>query len=95
MRSDMLEKDVERYFVEQCRCLGWDTVKVGIMGYPDRLVILPGGRCAWAELKTDMGSASKLQRIQIKKLLEKGHIAGIVYGKSGVDDFLESLKRWS
>ena len=50
----MLEKTIERKLVEVVRCAGGlcpKFVSPGMDGMPDRLVLMPGGRMAFVELK--------------------------------------------
>ena len=50
----MLEKDIERYLRDEVKALGGLCLKLvcpGFTGVPDRLILLPGGVIAFAELK--------------------------------------------
>ena len=50
----MLEKDIERHLRDGVRALGGLCLKFvtpGFTGVPDRIVIMPGGRIAFVELK--------------------------------------------
>ena len=61
-----LEKDIERKLREMVerrggKCLKW--VCPGWSGVPDRIVLLPGGRCVFVETKRPKGGElSKLQK---------------------------------
>lgn len=49
-----LEKDIEAYFVRQCKKRGWKAEKFvspGRRSVPDRLVSKPGGAVFYCELK--------------------------------------------
>ena len=48
----MLEKQVEQYLVKQVKTLGGLSLKLtSLIGIPDRLVLLPGSRLVFIELK--------------------------------------------
>ena len=52
--DDPLEKDIEAYFVRQCKKRGWKAEKFtspGRRSVPDRFVSKPGGRVFFCELK--------------------------------------------
>ena len=55
----MLEKDLEKKLVDGIKargglCLKW--VSPGSRGVPDRILLLPGGRIAFAEMKRPKGA---------------------------------------
>ena len=92
----VLEKDIERKLVKGVRALGgmankW--VSPGNVGVPDRVVVLPGGRVIFVELKTDTGVVSPIQERQIKKLKDLGVDVRVVRGVNEVDDFLKKEAR--
>lgn len=91
----MLEKEVERKLSLGVRALGGRSYKFtspGNVGVPDRIVIMPGGKISFAELKTDHGRLSKMQECQIARLKALGCKVKVVKGAEGVEKFLEGLK---
>lgn len=59
-----LEKDLERRFVAAAKGAGYDAEKLvaaGKRGWPDRTVLMPGGKVLFFELKTPKGKTSKQQ----------------------------------
>ena len=68
-----LEKDIEAKLVKLVKqhgglCLKW--VCPGWAGVPDRIILLPGGRVVFAELKRPKGGRlSELQKWWAKRLL--------------------------
>ena len=78
-----MERDIERGLVNMVKrhggmCLKW--VCPGWSGVPDRIVLLPGGRICFVELKRPKGGkVSKLQLWWRDKLRELGFAHAIVY----------------
>ena len=63
----MREKQVEKKLVEAVRKRGGLCLKFispGLAGVPDRIVLLPGGHMAFAELKTPGGKPRPLQAVR-------------------------------
>lgn len=92
----MREKDIEKILVNEVKRLGgraYKWVSPGNDGVPDRIVVLPGLRPIFVELKTEKGQLSALQRVQIKRLQEWGQEVGVLYGLPQVRDFLEECGR--
>ncbi len=86
-----LEKDIERklrIMVADRRglCLKW--VCPGWAGVPDRIVLLPGGRVVFVELKRPFGGRlSKLQQWWHKKLVELGFQVWVLWDQEDLDSF--------
>lgn len=78
----MLEKDIERRMCEALRRRGaWAVKQEGtVAGLPDRLVVLPGGRVVWVELKTETGRLRPVQEIMIRRLRSMGHTVYVPHG---------------
>ena len=65
----MLEKQIEQYLVKQVKSLGGLSLKLtSLIGIPDRLVLLPEGRCIFVELKRPGEKPRKVQVLRIKQL---------------------------
>lgn len=58
---------------------------------PDRIVILPGWRPVFVELKTANGRLSAAQRMQIKQLQRLYQEVVVLYGMDEVEAFLADL----
>ena len=56
-------------------------------GVPDRIVMLPGGRIVFVELKTDTGKLSRLQELQCRQIAELGQTVRVLHGLAEVRDF--------
>ena len=88
-----LEKEIEKKLVDKVRhhgglCLKW--VCPGWAGVPDRIVLLPGGRIIFVELKRPKGSRmSDRQRWWRKKLIELGFPHWVIWETSDLCAFDE------
>lgn len=90
----MTEKEIERILVTEVRKLGGRAYKwtsPGHNGVPDRIVILPGERPYFVELKTDKGRVSPLQAVQIDRLKDLGQPVFIAKGIDGVSQFFQDI----
>lgn len=92
-----LEKDIERKVllrVEACggRCLKW--VCPGWAGVPDRIVLLPGGRCLFVETKRPKGGRlSKLQEKWREWLTALGFTYWVIWNEEDLLVFARYLER--
>ena len=87
----MKESELERRLVQGVRAMGgraYKFVSPGNVGVPDRLVILPGGRIVFVELKTERGRTSKMQDYQIALLRTLDAEVWVLYGPADTRDFL-------
>lgn len=53
--ADVSEKAIERYLCDVVKKLGGVCLKysnANMVGYPDRVALMPGGLCVWFELKS-------------------------------------------
>ena len=90
----MREKEIEKILVDEVKRLGGRAYKwtsPGNDGVPDRIVFLPDTRVIFAELKTDTGVLSPLQKIQIDRLKKLGQRVEVVKGIQGVKMFFQDL----
>ena len=90
----MLEKEIEKKLSDGIRKLGgrsYKWVSPGNNGVPDRIIILPGGRILFCELKTTTGSLSKLQKMQTRILKTLGCDVRVLYGPDDVQHLLDQL----
>lgn len=95
MSIKVRERDVESYLVQRLDGIGIPCVKFnpdGKIGMPDRLVLLPGGKVIWVELKTSGGHLEEIQKLQHKRLKEIGHEVRVVWAKADADALVEEIK---
>ena len=86
------EKDIEKYMACRIERLGGVAFKFtspGNDGVPDRLVILPGGRILFVELKTKGGRLKPIQVWQQERIRRRGVEVRTVWSKAQVDELLE------
>jgi hypothetical protein len=83
-----LERDVERYLIRRVEQAGGVCLKHGQDGWPDRIVILPGGRLIWIETKRRIGVQSDLQKHRIRQLQALGQDARFIWSKDEVDELM-------
>ena len=91
----MLEKQVERRLVEGVKKLGGLCIKFvspGMPGVPDRIIVTATGRVIFAELKSDTGRLSKLQRHTIEQLRQRGADVRVVKGLDAVKALLAEIE---
>ena len=90
----VLESVVEKYLAKRCEEHGWMCLKFDPsrrIGMPDRLILLPGGRCVWVELKTDGGRLTEIQRYRHGEIAALGHDVRVVWSKAEVDALIGEL----
>ena len=90
----MLEKDIEAYLVRRVRDAGGKAYKFtspANRGVADRVVVMPGGRVWFVEVKAMGGRLSPLQRVFLDEVKGLGCNYKIVWSKEDVDEWLHSL----
>ena len=87
----MLEKEIEAYLVKRVKELGgrsYKWVSPGNVGVPDRIVLLPGGRIIFVELKQPGKRPTAVQRVVMAQLRALDFRATWTDSKEGVDEIL-------
>ena len=90
----MSESSIERHLVEGGKKLGGMCVKFvspGTPGVPDRLIITATGRIIFAELKTETGRLSKIQRYTVEQMQKRGADVRVVKGLDAVKALLAEI----
>ena len=89
----MLEKQIERKLTEEVKKLNGMCLKqTSLAGIPDRLVLMPGGKMAFVELKAPGEMPRKLQQVRIKQLRKMGFMCFVVDGLEMISNVLDSIK---
>lgn len=88
----MRENTVEKALNRRCKEEKWLCLKMtAASGIPDRLLVLPGGRVVWVEVKRPGGKPRLLQEGYHKKLRGMGHPVFVVDSVDGVNELMENL----
>lgn len=86
----MLEKQIERKLYDEVKKIdGMCLKQTGMAGIPDRLVLLPNGKCAFVELKAPGEKPRKLQLMRMKQLKKLGFKCYVVDGVEQIKPMLE------
>ena len=89
------EKDIERFLIKAAKELGGLAIKTNATnhkGLPDRLILLPGGKVGFLEIKTTGNKPTKLQSFWLSVLTGLGFSATWADSKKQVTQFLDTLK---
>lgn len=89
----MLEKQIERKLYDEVKIAGGLCLKqTGMAGIPDRLVLLPGGRMAFVELKVSGEKPRKLQEMRIKQLRKLGFKCYVIDGIGRIGGVINEIQ---
>lgn len=91
----MKESEIERWLVNQIKDLGGIAdkfVSPGNPGVPDRIIVMPNGRVIFAELKTEIGRLSGIQKWQRQRYQKLGVDYRVVKGMKAARELVKELK---
>ena len=91
------EKNIERHLTEEVKKAGGLCLKFSSMtetGYPDRVLLFPGGLMAFVELKSTGKKPTKLQEIRHVQLREMGFPVYVIDHLDRVADMLTQLAEY-
>ena len=91
----MREKQIERALVKTVQkrgglCPKW--VSPGLDGVPDRIILLPGGRIAFAELKAPGMKPRPLQAFRIGQIRQLGFTVYVIDNTDEIGGALDALQ---
>jgi len=87
----MREREIEKYLVKRVKELGgmaYKFVSPGNDGVPDRLLLFPGGRIMFVELKAPGKIPTRLQQMQMEIIRSLGFDVDWASSKADVDVLL-------
>ena len=91
----MKEKTLERMLVRAVKNMGGLALKFvspGMAGVPDRLVLFPGGKIAFVEMKAPGEMPRPLQRLRHDQLRELGFRVYVIDGVEQIRELVEELR---
>lgn len=71
--------------------LCYKFVSPGNPGVPDRIVITPGGRTIYVELKTEVGRLANIQKWQLEEMRKRGAEIRVLRGMDQVKEFVREV----
>ena len=89
-----MEKAIEQKLVNLVESVGgkcWKFVSPGTVGVPDRIVLLPGGRIFFVEVKDDGETLRPAQQVRIKQMRKLGVDVRVIDRKELVEDLKGEL----
>lgn len=95
LRKKTSEKLLERKLREAIKKLGGKALKFSTpyeTGYPDRLILMPGGRTYWAELKTTGKKPTEKQLLRQLELRSLGFVSEVIDSIGTLNNFLMRLE---
>lgn len=93
----MRESTLERRLVREVERIGGRAPKwtsPGNRGVPDRLVILPGGRTVYVEMKAPGKPLEPLQEKWARTLRKLGHEVYKIDSLDDIDQFIQEVRGW-
>lgn len=90
----MKESQIENRLVRMVRERGglcYKFVSPSNPGVPDRIVITPGGKTIYIELKTEVGSLQRIQEWQIAEMRKRGADVRVIKGMEAARAFVEEV----
>ena len=89
------EKEIENKFVKEIELMGGKAFKLSPIGYdgmPDRLVLIPGGRVAFVELKRPGQKPRVLQEMRHRMLRELGFKVYVLDSMEKIGGIIDEIR---
>ena len=90
MRESQIEARLAR-MVRERGGLCYKFISPSTPGVPDRIIITPGGRTVYVELKTETGSLQRIQEWQISEMRKRGADVRVAKGLQAVKALVAEL----
>jgi len=90
----MREQEIELQLVRAVKKMGGRAVKFmspGFDGMPDRLVLLPGGKCGFVEVKAPGKRPRALQVVRHEMLKELGFKVYVLDAKEQIEEIIDDI----
>lgn len=90
----MREKEIELQLVSSVKNMGGRAVKFmspGFDGMPDRLVLLPGGKCGFVEVKAPGKKPRALQHVRHEMLKAWGFKVYVLDAKEQIEEIIDEI----
>lgn len=90
----MREQEIELQLVRAVKNMGGRAVKFmspGFDGMPDRLVLLPGGKCGFVEVKAPGKKPRALQVVRHEMLKELGFKVYVLDAKEQIKEIINDI----
>jgi len=91
----MRERDVEKAIVQAVKKAGgvcWKWTSPGTNGVPDRIALLPNGRCAFIEVKAPGQKPTKLQQAIHGRMAALGHRVYVIDNPEQIGGVLDEVQ---
>ena len=91
------EKEIERRLVKAVRDSGGLAVKFvspGMAGVPDRLLLFPGGKAVFCEVKAPGKEPRPLQVRRMEQLIILGFRVYVADSEEKIRELMEDMKKW-
>lgn len=95
--AEVSEKALEKYLTKLAAEHGLLCLKYSnpnMVGFPDRLIVLPGNAVVWIELKSKGKKPAKVQQLRIADLRNRGHYVWIIDSREKVDELFTKYREW-
>lgn len=90
----MREHVIEQFLIKECKARGWLCLKFlspSMAGLPDRMILAPGGRVVFVELKAPGQKPRRLQESVHNMLRQLGFSVCVLDSKEAVRAYMKQL----
>jgi len=94
----VFEKAIEKALRNKVKAAGGEAIKFtspGTIGVPDRLVLWPGGRAEFVEIKAPGGRLTAIQTFRHEQIRKLGFTVLVVSNNNEVEDYVLHAKTLS